>query len=101
MKRIVLASLFVAADANQKSGITWDEATFTEYIKDPKAKIPGTRPRLRKVLGPSCFAVHPDRSDKIIADDDRVTAVTAATGACPQIARGCGMTSQRQREKRR
>jgi cytochrome c len=21
----------------------WDEATFTEYIKDPKAKIPGTK----------------------------------------------------------
>src|SRR6478609_1417181 len=30
-------------DANKKSGITWDEATFTEYIKDPKAKIPGTK----------------------------------------------------------
>jgi cytochrome c len=29
--------------ANQKSGITWDEATFAEYIKDPKAKIPGTK----------------------------------------------------------
>jgi cytochrome c len=31
------------SDANKKSGITWDEATFTEYIKDPKAKIPGTK----------------------------------------------------------
>jgi cytochrome c len=30
-------------DANKKSGITWDEATFSEYIKDPKAKIPGTK----------------------------------------------------------
>ena len=29
--------------ANKNSGITWDEATFTEYIKDPKAKIPGTK----------------------------------------------------------
>jgi cytochrome c len=29
--------------ANQKSGITWDEATFAEYIKNPKAKIPGTK----------------------------------------------------------
>lgn len=31
------------SEANKKSGITWDEATFTEYIKDPKAKIPGTK----------------------------------------------------------
>jgi cytochrome c len=29
--------------ANQDSGITWDEATFREYIKDPKAKVPGTK----------------------------------------------------------
>jgi cytochrome c len=30
-------------DANKNSGITWNEATFLEYIKDPKAKIPGTK----------------------------------------------------------
>ena len=29
--------------ANKNSGITWDEATFREYIKDPKAKMPGTK----------------------------------------------------------
>ncbi|MBZ6076154.1 c-type cytochrome [Microvirga puerhi] len=29
--------------ANKNSGITWDETTFREYIKDPKAKIPGTK----------------------------------------------------------
>lgn len=29
--------------ANKNSGIVWDEATFLEYIKDPKAKIPGTK----------------------------------------------------------
>ena len=29
--------------ALKNSGITWDEATFKEYIKDPKAKIPGTK----------------------------------------------------------
>jgi len=29
--------------ANKNSGITWDEAIFTEYIKDPKAKVPGTK----------------------------------------------------------
>jgi cytochrome c len=31
------------SDANEKSGIVWNEATFKEYIKDPKAKIPGTK----------------------------------------------------------
>src|SRR5882724_619015 len=30
-------------DANKNSGITWDETTFKDYIKDPKAKIPGTK----------------------------------------------------------
>lgn len=29
--------------ANKESGITWDEATFAEYIRDPKARIPGTK----------------------------------------------------------
>ena len=31
------------SDANKNSGITWNEAVFLEYIKDPKAKIPGTK----------------------------------------------------------
>lgn len=31
------------SDANKNSGINWDEAIFTEYIKDPKAKMPGTK----------------------------------------------------------
>jgi cytochrome c len=30
-------------DANKNSGITWNEAEFKEYIRDPKAKIPGTK----------------------------------------------------------
>ncbi|GLI93307.1 cytochrome c-554 [Methylocystis echinoides] len=25
------------------SGITWDEASFKEFIKNPKAKVPGTK----------------------------------------------------------
>lgn len=29
--------------ANKNSGLTWDEATFREYIKNPKAKMPGTK----------------------------------------------------------
>ena len=31
------------SDANKNSGITWDDETFTTYIKDPRAKIPGTK----------------------------------------------------------
>jgi cytochrome c len=31
------------SDANKNSGITWNEAQFRDYIKDPKAKIPGTK----------------------------------------------------------
>lgn len=34
---------FNYTDANKNSGITWDEAAFAEYIKDPKARIPGTK----------------------------------------------------------
>ena len=29
--------------ANKNSGLTWDEATFRDYIRDPKAKVPGTK----------------------------------------------------------
>ena len=31
------------SSANKGANITWDEAVFAEYIKDPKAKIPGTK----------------------------------------------------------
>jgi cytochrome c len=31
------------SDANKNSGIVWNEATFKEYIQDPRAKIPGTK----------------------------------------------------------
>jgi cytochrome c len=31
------------SDANKNSGITWNKEVFFEYIKDPKAKIPGTK----------------------------------------------------------
>jgi len=34
---------FSYTDANKNSGIEWNEAVFAEYIKDPKAKIPGTK----------------------------------------------------------
>jgi cytochrome c len=31
------------SDANKNSGITWNEKEFLEYIKDPRAKIKGTK----------------------------------------------------------
>jgi cytochrome c len=31
------------SDANKNSGITWNKDVFLEYIKDPRAKIPGTK----------------------------------------------------------
>jgi len=31
------------SDANKGSGITWNEESFLDYIKDPKAKIPNTK----------------------------------------------------------
>ncbi len=31
------------SEANKGSGITWNKELFLEYIKDPKAKIPGTK----------------------------------------------------------
>jgi cytochrome c len=34
---------FNYSDANKGSGITWNEAAFKEYIKDPRAKVPGTK----------------------------------------------------------
>jgi len=34
---------FTYSDANKGSGIVWGEATFKDYIKDPRAKIAGTK----------------------------------------------------------
>jgi cytochrome c len=31
------------SDANKNSGLTWDEATFLDYIAAPQKKIPGTK----------------------------------------------------------
>ena len=31
------------SDANKNSGLTWDEATFRDYIKSPRTKVPGTK----------------------------------------------------------
>jgi|SRR5690242_12874654 cytochrome c len=34
---------FDYSDANKNSGIVWNEETFQEYIKNPAAKVPGTK----------------------------------------------------------
>jgi cytochrome c len=34
---------YVYSEANKNSGILWDEATLAEYLKNPRAKIPGTK----------------------------------------------------------
>ncbi len=31
------------SDAIKYSGLTWDEATLAAYLKDPRAKVPGTK----------------------------------------------------------
>jgi cytochrome c len=31
------------SDANKNSGLTWDEATLTKYLKNPREMVPGTK----------------------------------------------------------
>ncbi len=37
------AAGFAFSEAMTKSGIVWDEATLTEYCRDPDAKVPDTK----------------------------------------------------------
>ena len=46
---------FAYSDANKNSGLTWDEATFLDYIAAPQKKIPGTK---------MTFAGLPDETDR-------------------------------------
>jgi cytochrome c len=34
---------YTYSDANKNSGITWDVAALKDYLKNPRAKIPGTK----------------------------------------------------------
>jgi cytochrome c len=60
-------------DANKNSGITWNEAQFKEYIKDPKAKVPGTKMAFAGIKKESevndlwAFVSQFDKDGKIIA----------------------------------
>jgi len=38
------------------SGLTWDATTFSEYIKNPKAKVPGTRMTFAGLRDPAKIA---------------------------------------------
>ena len=37
------AAGFASSDAMKTSGITWDEASLADYLKDPKAKVAETK----------------------------------------------------------
>ena len=37
------AADFNYSEAMKNSGLTWDEATFSEYIANPKTKVPGNK----------------------------------------------------------
>jgi cytochrome c len=37
------AANFNYSDANKNSGIVWNETPFKDYIRNPQAKIPGTK----------------------------------------------------------
>ena len=34
---------YTYSDANKASSIVWDDAVFTDYIRNPRAKMPGTK----------------------------------------------------------
>ena len=34
---------FASSDAMKKSGIVWDDASLTDYLKDPKGRVPDTK----------------------------------------------------------
>ena len=42
-RKVGTAPNFAYSDANKNSGIVWNEATFEDYIKNPAARIPGTK----------------------------------------------------------
>jgi cytochrome c len=42
-RRAGMVEGYTYTPANKNSGIVWDDATFTDYIRDPRAKIPGTK----------------------------------------------------------
>jgi cytochrome c len=39
-------------DANKNANITWDDATFRDYIVDPRRKVPGTKMAFAGIRNP-------------------------------------------------
>jgi len=48
------------SEANKNSGLVWDEPTLKEYLKDPRAKVPGTKMAFAGIP-------KPDEVDSLIA----------------------------------
>jgi len=42
-RKVGTAPDYSYSEANKNSGVTWGEAEFKDYIRDPKSKIPGTK----------------------------------------------------------
>jgi cytochrome c len=47
---------FSYSDANKKSGIVWNEATFKDYIRAPQALVPGTKMAFAGITNPQEIA---------------------------------------------
>ncbi len=64
---------FNYSEAMKASGLTWDEATFTDYVHNPKAKVVGTKMIYaglkddQKVKDLIAFLNQYDKDGKIIA----------------------------------
>jgi cytochrome c len=43
---------FNYSEANKRSGLVWDEATFKDYIRSPQAKVPGTKMSFAGITNP-------------------------------------------------
>ena len=51
-RRAGAVATFNYSEANKKSGIVWNEATFKDYIRSPQAKIPGTKMTFAGITNP-------------------------------------------------
>ena len=64
------------SDANKNSGIVWNEATFKEYIKDPKAKS-----RARKWLSPASRTIRRSTTFGPTSNNSMPTAISKSNPA--------------------
>ena len=64
------------SDANKNSGIVWNEATFKEYIKDPKAKS-----RARKWFSPASRTIRRSTTFGPTSNNSMPTAISKSNPA--------------------